>query len=1033
MVRAPVPALDDLVVRLVQAGIAVRELAPVVSPLEAAFLALTETAATSRTDDRDRRRRPRSPAPARRVSVARGYRFELVKLVSQWRIRLLVLACWLAPGALRRRGQPAELAARPTPSSAAGCTPTGWAGPLVVLGFSGTWALPLLTSLVAGDVFAAEDRLGTWRHLLVAVRSPRRIFVAKALASLTVILLLVAGLAVLERRRRAGRGRQPAAGRPRRPPARARRTPPARSCSPGSACSRRRWRSPRSACSARSRWAAPRWGCCCPRSLALALQLAQLLPLPVAVRLALPSYAFIAWHGLFTSPAQLGPLLIGIVVSLAWAVVATALAYLLFLRRDFTDLAYDGSGRRVARRGRAAAGRRWSPSPSRWSPARPPATGSGIEQAKVQRSLATAFAHLYRLQTEELHRPAVTEAQLQATRGLRQGRRPGRRRRGRATTGAASCPGTSPASTAAGPAIYQLDVTADGRYVADGDGPKEVNGYFLVRTPTGDAPNPLWQFDGNVDLLASTRRDNSMQVTRRRRRVEKARPGFSADASAAGYRLVRRAAPRSRRRRRGHRLRLDRRSSAPTRSARPPTRARSSPATSTSTRIGERLVINNGKIMSSSVSPDGTHLAASVTDGGMALAIVDLKNWKVQQLVGNAASANLRISGNDVGQEGPTYSPDGSQLWLGQTDGYTKFTVNADGTPRQPDVRSRSRRTGPSTRWSGEPVFSADGSTVYSAVNGQNRVVAIDAATGAIQQSWAVGNAPRDMVMVGNKLYVSNEGGRPAQARRHHDQLLRHPGAGRPGDRCHHHRHGQRHRPGEPGRRRREHRRRSAPDRAVRQERGAVRHQHRHQQRVGHRHRQQDKVVQTIATQPWPEASVGYEPDAVTLTDDGHLLVTLGRANAVAVYRYTSPLEPVSYVGLLPTDYFPAEITTVGNEVVVSNTRGIDARRPTDQPPGTAPTTRRRACAVHAAERQQIIKSYTAKVFQQNGWSNGRRSSRPRARATRSRCRSRRGSATPRRSSTSSCSSRRTGPTTRSSATSRRATATRRWRSSART
>src|SRR5215207_4146520 len=69
--------------------------------------------------------------------------------------------------------------------------------------------------------------------------------------------------------------------------------------------------------------------------------------------------------------------------------------------------------------------------------------------------------------------------------------------------------------------------------------------------------------------------------------------------------------------------------------------------------IGDRLVVNNGKIMSSSVSPDGTHLAASVTDGGMALAIVDLKNWKVQQLVGNSAAANLRISGNDVGQEGP--------------------------------------------------------------------------------------------------------------------------------------------------------------------------------------------------------------------------------------------------------------------------------------------------------------------------------------------------------------------------------------------
>jgi ABC-2 type transport system ATP-binding protein len=41
LVRAALPALDDLVVRLVGAGVGVRELAPVVAPLEAAFLALT--------------------------------------------------------------------------------------------------------------------------------------------------------------------------------------------------------------------------------------------------------------------------------------------------------------------------------------------------------------------------------------------------------------------------------------------------------------------------------------------------------------------------------------------------------------------------------------------------------------------------------------------------------------------------------------------------------------------------------------------------------------------------------------------------------------------------------------------------------------------------------------------------------------------------------------------------------------------------------------------------------------------------------
>ncbi|MGW6359903.1 ABC transporter ATP-binding protein [Streptomyces sp. NPDC055092] len=42
VVRALLPALDGLVARLVEKGVALRELSPVVSPLEAAFLALTE-------------------------------------------------------------------------------------------------------------------------------------------------------------------------------------------------------------------------------------------------------------------------------------------------------------------------------------------------------------------------------------------------------------------------------------------------------------------------------------------------------------------------------------------------------------------------------------------------------------------------------------------------------------------------------------------------------------------------------------------------------------------------------------------------------------------------------------------------------------------------------------------------------------------------------------------------------------------------------------------------------------------------------
>jgi YVTN family beta-propeller protein len=383
--------------------------------------------------------------------------------------------------------------------------------------------------------------------------------------------------------------------------------------------------------------------------------------------------------------------------------------------------------------------------------------------------------------------------------------------------------------------------------------------------------------------------------------------------------------------------------------------------------IGKRLVINPGKIMSSTVSPDGTHVAASVTDGGMALVIVDLKNWKVQQTVGNNASANLHISSNAVGQEGPTYSPDGSQLWLGITDGYIKFTVNPDGTLANP-TSITIPADGPRHALVAEPAFSADGKTAYVAVNGQNRVVAIDTATGAIQQSWAVGNAPRGMVKVGNKLYVSNEGGRPAKPgdttiNSYDTQVPADPNTGatttgtvsvidlaNPA---------------------------AAPasinvglhPTALYAKNGALFVTNTATNNVSVIDTSKDKVVQTIATQPWPEASVGYEPDAVTLTDDGHLLVTLGRANAVAVYRYTKPLEPVSYVGLLPTDYFPSEITTVGKNVLVSNTRGIDALR---TPPassaghGTHDTTS--SLQQFTLPSDGVIKSYTAKVFQQNGW-----------------------------------------------------------------
>jgi ABC-2 type transport system permease protein len=435
------------------------------------------------------------PAP-----VWRGYRFELIKLLAQWPIRLAILACWLGPAVFvaiisRQSSLPSDTV------FGRWMNQTGWAGALVILTFSCSWLLPLLTSLVAGDVFASEDRLGTWRHLLVAVRSPRRIFAAKALASLTVILLLAAGLAI------SGIfgglvavGSHPLVGldghllAPQRAAGAvllawiAALAPTLAFASIGLLGSVALGRSP--------------MGLVIPAVLALVLGMAQLLPLPAIARVALPSYAFIGWRGLFTDPTHSGPLLIGILVSLAWAAAATTLAYQLFVRRDFTDQAYDGVGNRVLIRAALPLAGLLAATVVVLTAATS-ASGSGIDKAKLDRALATSFAHLYRMQTGQLHRPNVTEAHLGTS--------------ARCDKGGARVddvgPGNDwrcvvswhlPGATATGSAIYQLDVTPDGRYVADGDGPQQVNGFFQIRTRSGDVPNPLWQFDGSIDLLTPT-------------------------------------------------------------------------------------------------------------------------------------------------------------------------------------------------------------------------------------------------------------------------------------------------------------------------------------------------------------------------------------------------------------------------------------------------------------------------------------------------------------------------------------------------
>jgi YVTN family beta-propeller protein len=392
--------------------------------------------------------------------------------------------------------------------------------------------------------------------------------------------------------------------------------------------------------------------------------------------------------------------------------------------------------------------------------------------------------------------------------------------------------------------------------------------------------------------------------------------------------------------------------------------------------LGDRSLTQFGKFMGSTVSPNGRFLAATSADKSVVLQVFDLSSFKVIWTVGTASGVSQKLTDGSVGQEGPTYSPDGKFLWLPEQNGLTRFPVKADGTLDTPTTVSIPAVNGHSALV-GQTRYSPDGSTLYAAINGQNTVVALDPNTGAVEHTWNVGIAPRELTFVAGKLYVSDEGGRQAQAG---DSTMDSYGTPVPAntdlgtsttgavsviD------------PANPsaavG---------SIPvglhPTAMYAKDNALFVANTNDDTVSVIDTTKNVVVQTIETRPWPSSTVGYAPSSIAMTKDGHLLVTLGRANAVAVYQYNRrPQQPVNYLGLLPTDYYPATVATVGDQIVVTNTRGIDARGPElsfDKGPGTVvavghgthSTTGSLTRFTLPSNKQ--IAQYTGTVFAQNGW-----------------------------------------------------------------
>ncbi len=283
-------------------------------------------------------RRPTTAAPAtpgrRRAGLRTAYGWELRKLGAQARTRWTLLLCLVAPVLIvfvldgQQRAPKDNLYGRQIHSS-------GYAMPLLVLTFATQWLLPLLTSIVAGDIFASEDQHGTWKTILTRSVSRGRVFWAKTLASVsfaiaTLVVLassvIVSSTVIVGTQPLTGLGGQ---------------------LLPGSTALRLVVASWALALppllgftglaillSVTTRNSSV--GVVAPLVLGFVMQLVGSLGGVDLLRRVLLATPFEAWHGLLSEPRFAGPLYEGLAVSGGWLIVCLGAAYLVLQRRDIT-------------------------------------------------------------------------------------------------------------------------------------------------------------------------------------------------------------------------------------------------------------------------------------------------------------------------------------------------------------------------------------------------------------------------------------------------------------------------------------------------------------------------------------------------------------------------------------------------------------------------------------------------------------------------------------------------------------------------
>jgi YVTN family beta-propeller protein len=380
--------------------------------------------------------------------------------------------------------------------------------------------------------------------------------------------------------------------------------------------------------------------------------------------------------------------------------------------------------------------------------------------------------------------------------------------------------------------------------------------------------------------------------------------------------------------------------------------------------LGTRILDNSERLVSSTISPNGRYLAAlGWNEFSGSLTIFNLKTGAiVQKTLLNTGGTPDDPNDSTVAADGPLYSPDGSTLWVPQSEYLLRFSVDSTGAATQSDAIPLCGEGDTDADLSSEfcsgndaagefgenptdaaqvaagaelpsgMALSPDGSRLYVALNGANKLGVIDTASNTVLNEIPVGNAPRQIVLAdnGNVAYVSNEGGRPAN---NADFTNLSDGTPIVSSR----------KTGgaitgtvsvvnlTTGKETQEIPVGLQPT-ALYQDANTLFVANSNDDSLSMIDENDNSVAQTVHTNPVPGAKVGSYANAINMPDPDHVLVSIGRDNAIAVYRYRGLYQRMKFVGLLPTDWYPVSVqpdSALGDgRIVVTNDKGIGARGP---------------------------------------------------------------------------------------------------------